>query len=134
MSTPVTMAQFSYQCESAKSFEEAADAVQSEAAAAGFRVIAVHDLAETLAAKGFKRGPYKIVEICNAGAAFEFLSKDPLVGLLLPCRISVWTADGKTILATVLPSQIAGFFPDKGLDAVARSVEEQVLAILKKAA
>ncbi len=134
MSTPATMAQFSYRCESARSFEEAASAVQSEAAAAGFRVVAVHDMAETLAAKGFKREPYMIVELCNAGAAFEFLGKDPLVGLMLPCRINVWTENGKTILATILPSQVAGFFPGKGLDELAGSVEAQVLAILKKAA
>ncbi|HEX9002452.1 MAG TPA: DUF302 domain-containing protein, partial [Blastocatellia bacterium] len=60
------MRTFEYTVTTNKSFEEAVEAIQRRAAENGFRVLHTHDVAATLAEKGFPREPLKIIEICNA--------------------------------------------------------------------
>lgn len=79
-----------------KSFDEAVRAVEQITAAKGFRVLHVHDVAATLAEKGFPREPLKIIEICNAKYAHEVLQKDIGTALMLPCPIVVYARDGHT--------------------------------------
>ena len=87
----MTHAPVEYTVESRKPFDEAVKAVEEQSAAKGFGVLHTHDVAGTLAAKGFRREPLKIVEICNARLANEALAKDPRLSLMLPCPISVYT-------------------------------------------
>ena len=78
----MTHAQVDYTVESRKPFDEAVKAVEEQSAAKGFGVLYTHDVAGTLAAKGFRREPLKIVEICNARLANEALAKDPRLSLV----------------------------------------------------
>ena len=57
-------------------FEQAVSAIEAKAAEKGFRVLHTHDVAATLAEKGFPREPLKIVEICNAKYASQVLNRD----------------------------------------------------------
>lgn len=128
------MKNFEYTIETNKSFEEAVSAVEQQTAAKGFRVLHTHDVAATLAEKGFQREPLKIVEICNAKYAHEVLQKDVTVALMLPCPITVYTRDGRTRITTMLPSVIGEFFPGKGIEPVAQQVEKVVLEIVNESA
>jgi uncharacterized protein (DUF302 family) len=78
-----------------KGFAEAVLAVEKKAAEKGFRVLHTHDVAATLAEKGFIREPLKIIEVCNAKYASQVLDKDVKISLMLPCPISVYVQDGK---------------------------------------
>lgn len=127
------MNQIEYTVESRKPFDEAVKAVQERSAAKGFGVLHTHDVAATLAAKGFKREPLKIVEICNARYAHEALEKDIHLALMLPCPIAVYTDRGKTLISTFRPSAMPRFFPDAGVEAVAAEVEKAVLEIVNEA-
>jgi len=113
-----------------KTFDQAVSDVESKAAEKGFRVLHTHDVAATLAEKGFPREPLKIVEICNARYASQVLNRDVKTSLMLPCPISVYVDQGKTHISTLLPSSIAGFFPDAGLEKLAAEVEKIVLEIV----
>lgn len=113
-----------------RSFDEVVGAIGSGTAAKGFRVLYTHDVAATLAEKGFAREPLKIIEICNARYASLVLEKDPRISLMLPCPISVYTRAGKTHITTMLPSAISSFFPDAGVDDVAAEVEAIILSII----
>ncbi len=124
---------FDYTVTTDKSFDEAVAAVESLSAAAGFRVLATHDVAATLASKGFEREPYKIVEICQAGPAFRALAADPLVGLFMPCKVNVFTRDGKVVLSAMRPTLLAEFFPGKGLEDLANEVDAAVRGVVDKA-
>ena len=124
---------FEYTVETTKTFDEAVAAIETQSAKKGFRVLHTHDVAATLAEKGFPREPLKIVEICNARYASEVLKKDVKVSLMLPCPISIYTQDGRTWISTLLPSSIAEFFPKAGIDAIATEVEKSVLQIVKSA-
>ncbi len=127
------MKEFEYTVVSAKPVDEAVKAIEQKSAEKGFRVLHTHDVAATLAEKGFPREPLKIVEICNARAASEVLKKDIKVSLMLPCPISVYTERGKTFITTLLPSSISNFFPKAGIEAIAAEVEKAVLGIVDEA-
>ena|SRR3989338_1735859 len=86
--------EFDYTVTTRKTFDEAVQAVQSEIAQAGMRVLYVHDVQKTLGEKGFTREPFKIIEFCNAQFANEFLNIDIKIGLCIPCKINVYVKDG----------------------------------------
>ncbi|MCZ2391595.1 MAG: DUF302 domain-containing protein [Acidobacteria bacterium] len=116
-----------------KTFDEAVLAIEQKAADKGFRVLHTHDVAATLAEKGFPREPLKIIEICNAKYASQVLDKDVKISLMLPCPISVYVKDGHTYISTLLPSSIGQFYPDAGIEGLAAEVERIVLQIIEEA-
>lgn len=127
------MKSFEYTVTTEKQFDAAVAAVEKKAAEKGFRVLHTHDVAATLAEKGFSREPLKIVEICNAKYASQVLNRDVKVSLMLPCPISVYVQAGKTHISTLLPSSIAEFFPQAGIEGLASEVESVVLKIVDEA-
>lgn len=124
---------FEYTVESSKSVDDAVQAVESTTAEKGFRVLHTHDVAATLAEKGFAREPLKIVEVCNAKYANEVLKADVKIALMLPCPITVYAEGGKTFISTMLPTVLAEFFPDAKIRETAQQVEKAVLAIVNEA-
>ena len=116
-----------------KGFDEAVRAVEEKSAEKGFRVLHTHDVAATLAEKGFPRDPLKIVEVCNAKFASQVLNKDVKIALMMPCPISVYVEGGETKISTILPSSMAQFFPRAGIEGVAAEVERVVLQIIEEA-
>ena len=118
----------------AKTYAEAVQAVIDRTEAHGFRVQFVHDVAATLAEKGFEREPVTIVEICNARFASQVLARDVKIGLMLPCPVMVYEQDGAVSISTMRPSLIGGFYPDAGIDGIATEVESIVVAIVDEAA
>ncbi len=122
-----------YQMESKKSVDGVVAALEQQATANSFRVLAVHDVQETLAGKGFKRGPLKIVEVCNAGFAHEALQRSNHVALFMPCRYSVHTEGGKTIVRLARPSIMTDMLPAKGLSDLAEEVEMRLIGLMEAA-
>ncbi|SRR5581483_2986857 len=116
-----------------KQFDEAVAAIERKAAEKGFRVLHTHDVAATLAEKGFPREPLKIIEICNAKYASQVLAKDVKIALMLPCPISVYVEQGKTHISTLLPTSIVQFYPEAGIEGLASEVEKIVLEIVEGA-
>ena len=126
------MKTFEHTVTTQKSFDEAVAAIEKKTGEKGFRVLHTHDVAATLAEKGFKRQPLKIIEICNAKYANQVLEKDVKISLMLPCPISVYVEGGKTYISTLLPSSIAEFFPHAGIEGLASEVEGIVLKIVEE--
>lgn len=127
------MQNFEYTVETSKPFDQAVAAVEQNAAAHAFRVLHTHDVAATLAEKGFPREPMKLVEICNARYASEVLNRDIRIGLMLPCPINIYVREGKTFISTMLPTTLAAFFPQAGVESIAAEVEKTVLKIIDSA-
>jgi uncharacterized protein (DUF302 family) len=126
--------QLDYTVTTDKDFDQALEAVKQGTADAGFRVLFVHDVAATLAEKGFDRERVSIVEMCNAKYASQVLAADIKIGLMLPCPIMVYAEQGKVFITTMRPSLIKDFFPAAGIAAVAQQVEDVLIAIIDKAA
>lgn len=122
-----------YTVETTKPFDAAVKAVELAATAHGFRVLHVHDVAATLAEKGYPRDPMKIIEICNARFASEVLQKEIKTSLMLPCPITVYVDRGRTYMSTLLPEVIASFYPEAGVEALSAQVQRIVIAIVDDA-
>lgn len=116
------------------SFEDAVQAVKDAAVAHSFRILAVHDVAETLAERGFTREPLSIVEVCNAKFASEVLDEEVLIGLMLPCSVMVYEQDGDVLISTMRPTLVKRLFPDAEIDDVIAEVEAKLFAIVDEAA
>ncbi len=128
------MMELDYTVSTDKGYTEAVQAVVDAAGAHNFRVQFVHDVAETLAEKGFDREPVTIVEMCNAKYASEVLARDIKIGLMLPCPVMVYETGGAVTISTMRPTLIGAFFPEAQLEQIAAEVEDKIKAIVDEAA
>lgn len=124
------MSDMGYNVMSDKSFDEISDALEKAAPENGYRVLAVHDVRETLAGKGFEIDPLKIFEVCNAGFAYKALARDINVAMFMPCKIVVRPEGDKTSMILVRPSMISKMLPEAGLEELAGEVEKQLIGIM----
>lgn len=126
--------QLDYTVPTSKPFDEAVEAVLDATASVGFKVQFVHDVAATLAEKGFERDRVTIVEMCNAKFASQVLAADVKIGLMLPCPIMVYAQGSQVFISTMRPTLIGGFFPEAGITSVAAQVEEILIGVIDRAA
>lgn len=126
------MEKHGYSVVSDKSFEEISDGLEKTSPDKGFRVLAVHNVQETLAGKGFEIEPLKIIEVCNAAFAYKALGKDIDVAMFMPCKIVVRPEGNKTLMTLVRPSMIAEMLPEAGLNELAMDVEKQLIGIINE--
>ncbi len=118
-----------------KSVSETAAALQAAVQANHFGVMQIHNLKETMAKKGveFTR-ECLIFEVCQPQQAKKVLEENMSVSTALPCRISIYEEDGKTILATLKPTTLLAMFHTPQLEPVAQEVEDTMVKIMKEAA
>lgn len=116
-----------------KDFDETVRKVEELTAAKGFRVLHTHDVKATLAEKGFQRGPFKIIEICNSKFAHKVLGVSEDVGLFMPCKINVYIKEGKTVISAMRPELIGEFFEGEELKHTALEVDAIVRSIVDEA-
>lgn len=126
------MKEFAYYIETKKSFDEACSSLEKISPERGFRVLAVHDTQATLAEKGFKIEPMKIIEVCNAGFAYKAIGLNANASLFMPCKIVVRSEKGKTIITLAKPSMISLMLPDSGFEQLAGDVEKQLIGIMNE--
>jgi uncharacterized protein (DUF302 family) len=121
-----------YRLESDKPFDTVVSNIEKRVPEHKFRVLAVHDVQQTLREKGIERDPLKIIEVCNASFANEALSKSLNVALFMPCKYTVYPENGKTVVNLGRPSMISRMIPDAGLGELADQVEKQLIRILEE--
>ena len=120
---------------SSKSIADIDAGLREAAARHQFGIITVHDLQQTLKNKGVELAhPCLVYEVCNPHQAKRVLESDGALSAALPCRISVYTAEEGTVLATILPTALMGMFEKPELTAVAEEVESAVVAMMQEAA
>ncbi len=100
---------FAYIVETNKSFDDAVVSVLKAVEQKGWALFQIYDVKERLAAKGFEQKPLKIIEICSGKHAHNFLRKNRLISLCMPCKINVLQED-KVMIAGMKPSIISRFF------------------------
>ena len=122
---------FSYRLLSDKPFDIVVENLERETVNYKFKILHIHDVQKTLMEKGFERGPLKILELCNAGFAHKALQKEIGVALFMPCRITVHTEDGKTVVTLGRPKMISEFIPQAGLNELAEDVENTLIKIME---
>lgn len=125
-----------YVVESKKSAANAVEDLRTAVAKHGFGVLHAYDLKETLTSKGYPLDKAcHILEVCNPQQASKVLAEDMGMNIALPCRISVYEEDGKTKIATALPTKLlAALSASPALAAVAEDVEAEMKAMMHDAA
>ena len=89
----------------------------------------IYDIKERLAAKGFVQEPLKIIEICSGKYANQFLDKNRLVSLCMPCKINVLEENGKVKIVCMKPTMISQLFLEvsqKDVEEVEKEIKEIV--------
>lgn len=127
------MFEMGYTVESKRPFDEVASRLEAAIPQNGFRVLAIHDVQQTLKEKGFEAKPLMIIELCNAEFAHEALGREINVALMMPCKIVVRQEGKKSIMTLARPSMISQLFPDAGLDRLAGEVEDIMKRIMANA-
>ena len=102
------------------------DALKGE----GFGVLTEIDVAATLKAKiGKDFRPYRILGACNPNLAFQALSSEPHIGVMLPCNVIVQRHDNGEI-------EVSSIDPATAMEAVGNpklaAVADQVRGALER--
>ncbi len=122
---------FAYIVETDKSFDDAVISVLKAVEQKGWSIFQIYDIKERLAAKGFKHEPLKIIEICSGKHANNFLNKNRLISLCMPCKINVLQED-KVKIVGMRPTIIPEFFNEISKEE-AESAENDVKEIIDNA-
>jgi len=124
-----------YIVETRKTFDQASADLESAVKNHGFGVLHVHDLGNTLRSKGIAfEEQCKVFEVCNPLQAAKVLATDMRLNMALPCRISVFTENGKTKIGLIKPEQmLATLSQDTTLLKVAKEVEEKTVRMVDEA-
>ena len=121
-----------YVVESNKTFDQAAIDLEAAVKRHEFGLLHVHNLGNTLRSKGIAfTENCKVFEVCNPAQANKVLTTDMRLNMALPCRISVYTEQGKTKLGMIKPvPMLAALSQDKSLVQVAQEVEAKTRAMI----
>ena len=123
---------FAYIVETEKSFDEAVVSVLKAVEQKGWALFQIYDVKERLAAKGFEQKPLKIIEICSGKYANQFLNKNRMISLCMPCKINVMEEDGNVKIIGMKPTIISHFFPEISKQE-AEEVEKDIKEIVDNA-
>ena len=121
--------------ESNKTFEQAATDLEAAVKRNEFGVLHIHDLGNTLRSKGIDFAEKcRVFEVCNPVQASKVLSTDMRLNMALPCRISVYTEQGKTKIGMIQPvPMLAALSQDAALVKVAQEVETKTKNMIDEA-
>ena len=118
-----------------KNIEAASQSLEAAVKNNGFGVLHIHNLGATLRSKGIAfDGECRVFEICNPGQAAKVLSVDMRLNMALPCRVSVFTDQGKVKIGYIKPADmLSGLSDDPALAQIASEVEQSMLKIVTEA-
>lgn len=118
---------YGYKKEVSLAFDESLEKTKAELAKEGFGVLTEINVKETLKKKLDKDyDNYVILGACNPPFAYEALTTEKEIGLLLPCNVIVFEDDGKVFVSAVLPTVAMGMVDNPALAELAEKVEEKL--------
>ena len=116
------------------SFEDALQQVTAALKEEGFGVLTEIDVKATMKKKldvDFRK--YVILGACNPPLAHKALTAEPLIGLLLPCNVTVFEEDDGTInVSAIKPSEMFKVVDNPGVAPIAREVDERLMRALER--
>lgn len=124
-----------YIVETSKSFDQAVTDLQAAVTRHNFGVMHVHDIGTTLRSKGAEFAEQcKVLEVCNPAQAAKIMAADMRLNMALPCRISVYTEAGKTMIGMIKPGKmLAGLSQQPSLLQAAQEVEKSTIQMVDEA-
>jgi uncharacterized protein (DUF302 family) len=119
-----------------KPFEQACSDLKAAVTSHDFGILATHDLAAILRSKNIDFPESCLVfEVCNPQQAAKVLQVDMSLSMVLPCRISVYTEAGKTMIGMVRPVELLQTLSNSSeLLGVAQDVDSSMTSLILEAA
>ena len=91
-----------YRVTSTKTKSEIESRLAERAKSFGFGILGSYDFKEILESKGFPiEREITVYELCNPAGAQQALSELPEISVYLPCRLSIYREEDRTVLATI---------------------------------
>jgi uncharacterized protein (DUF302 family) len=112
------------------SYAEALEQTKEALKTQGFGVLTEIDVRQTMKEKrGIDFRPYAILGACNPPLAEQALHAELDIGLLLPCNVVVYEADGGAVVEAMDPEAALGIVGNPALEPIAWEAKQR----LKKA-
>ena len=112
-------------------YQEAVNKVKTELQKEGFGVLTEIDVKATLKKKlNVDYDNYIIIGACNPPFAYSALKAEKDIGLLLPCNLIVYSAENKTVVASILPSRAMSMVQNGDLRGIAEQVEQKLKKVV----
>jgi uncharacterized protein (DUF302 family) len=75
--------------------------------------------------------PYRILGACNPALAYQAISAEPEMGLLLPCNVVVRAIDDATTRISFMdPEAVLQLVDQPGIEALAADVKARLLRVM----
>ncbi len=116
-------------------YADAVAKVKEELKKEGFGVLTEIDVKQTLKTKlNVDFDDYIILGACNPPLAYQALTAERDIGVLLPCNVIVYVQGGKTFISAVLPTVQLGKVGNPKLLPIAEQVESKLKKVVDAAA
>ena len=113
-------------------YEDAVERATAALKAEGFGVLTTIDVKQTIKQKldqDFRK--YVILGACNPPIAFQALTAETEIGLLLPCNVIVYETEyGHSAVATVAPLSMMGRAGNQALAPLGQQVDAKLRRVL----
>ena len=91
-----------YKTETTYPLETVKAQLEEKAKQLGFGILGSYEFKKLLKERGFEiTRDVTVYELCNPAAAHKALSTLPEISVYLPCKLSLYTQNGVTVLATI---------------------------------
>ena len=111
-------------------FDDVESSIREKLQEQGFGILTEISVDETLKEKldqDFRR--YKILGACHPPTAFEALSSELEIGLLLPCNVTIWeNEDGTVTISAINAEKMLGFTQRDDLEHLSVQVNDWLKA------
>ncbi len=125
---------YNYKISVSSDYADAVAKVKDELKKEGFGVLTEIDVKQTLKTKlNIDFEDYIILGACNPPLAYQALTAEQDIGVLLPCNVIVYVMGGKTYISTVLPTVQLGKVGNPKLLPIAEQVEARLKKVVDAA-
>jgi uncharacterized protein (DUF302 family) len=122
---------YTYKKSTPLGYSDAVAKVRDELKKEGFGVLTEIDIKKTLKTKlNVDFEDYIILGACNPPLAYQALTAERDIGVLLPCNVIVYVQDGKTYVSAVLPTVQLGKVGNPELLPIAEQVENKLKKVV----
>lgn len=114
-------------------YPEAVEQTKAALKEQGFGVLTEIDVKKTMKEKldvDFR--PYVILGACNPPLAHRALSAELEIGLLLPCNVVVYEADGGSVVEVMDPEAALGIVGNPAVEPIAREAKERLQRVIAR--
>ncbi len=115
-------------------FATTVEVFKAEAKAAGWSILAEHNLAGILSTRGYTLHPVLVIEVCSGKYSAQLLEKDDTryVASMIPCRVAIYqTSTGKVVISRMNTGMFASMMEGLVAEVIQKSGNEMEGIIAK---